>query len=320
MDIVAAMQVFVRVAEAGGFTPVARETHTTQPTVSRVVATLEDPRGARLFHRSTRAVSLTDDGKQFYELARHALEAVSEAENAVGKRRTRAFGRLRLSIPVAFGRLHVAPRMPRFLELNPDVQVELVMSDSFVDLIGEGIDLAVRVGEIADPTLIVRRIGTTRRVTVASQDYLERRGEPLHPADLTAHDCIVYTRLATGNEWHFTDEDGEIVVPVQGRYLVDNSEGVREGVLGGLGIGVIPIWLFKEDEIARGRVRIILDDFEPTRLPIHAVFPSRRLVPAKVRAMIEFLAAEFGRDPLLSDQNIDDAELSNFRGLAHASG
>ena len=320
MDIVAAMQVFVRVAEAGGFTPVARETHTTQPTVSRVVAALEDHLGARLFHRSTRAVSLTDDGKQFYELARHALEAVSEAENAVGKRRTRAFGRLRLSIPVAFGRLHVAPHMPRFLELNPDVQVELVMSDSFVDLIGEGIDLAVRVGEIADPTLIVRRIGTTRRVTVASQDYLERRGEPLHPADLTAHDCIVYTRLATGNEWHFTDEDGEIVVRVQGRYLVDNSEGVREGVLGGLGIGVIPIWLFKEDEIARGRVRIILDDFEPTRLPIHAVFPSRRLVPAKVRAMIEFLAAEFGRDPLLSDQNIDDAELSNFRGLAHASG
>ena len=320
MDRLDAMQVFVRVAEAGGFTPVARETHTTQPTVSRVVAALEDHLGARLFHRSTRAVSLTDDGKQFYELARHALEAVSEAENAVGKRRTRAFGRLRLSIPVAFGRLHVAPRMPRFLELNPDVQVELVMSDSFVDLIGEGIDLAVRVGEIADPTLIVRRIGTTRRVTVASQDYLERRGEPLHPADLTAHDCIVYTRLATGNEWHFTDEDGEIVVPVQGRYLVDNSEGVREGVLGGLGIGVIPIWLFKEDEIARGRVRIILDDFEPTRLPIHAVFPSRRLVPAKVRAMIEFLAAEFGRDPLLSDQNIDDAELSNFRGLAHASG
>ena len=106
---------------------------------------------------------------------------------------------------------------------------------------------------------------------------------------------------------------------MQGRYLVDNSEGVREGVLGGLGIGVIPIWLFNEDEIARGRVRIVLDDFEPTRLPIHAVFPSRRLVPTKVRAMIEFLAAEFGHDPLLSDQAVD-AELSNFRGLARASG
>lgn len=318
MDIVAAMQVFVRVAEAGGFTSVAREIHTTQPTVSRVIAALEDHLGARLFHRSTRAVSLTDDGKHFYELARHALEAVSEAENAVGKRRTRAFGRVRFGIPVAFGRLQVAPRMPRFFELNPGVQIELVMSDSFVDLVEQGIDLAIRVGEIADPTLIARRIGTTRRVTVASRDYLERRGEPVHPADLTVHDCIVYTRLATGNQWHFAGDDREIVVPVQGRYLVDNSEGVREGVLGGLGIGVIPIWLFKEDEITRGKVRIILKDFEPTSLPIHAVFPSRHLVPTKVRAMIEFLAAEFERDPLLSDRGAGRVGLSNFRSLAVA--
>ena len=318
MDIVAAMQVFVRVAEAGGFTSVARETQTTQPTVSRVIAALEDHLGARLLHRSTRAVSLTDDGKQFYDLARHALEAVSEAENAVGKRRTRAFGRLRFGIPVAFGRLHVAPRMPRFFELNPEVQIELVMSDSFIDLVGEGVDLAVRIGEIADPTLIARRIGTTRRVTVASRDYLERQGEPVHPADLTDHDCIVYTRLATGNQWHFAGDDQEIVVPVQGRYLVDNSEGVREGVLGGLGIGVIPIWLFKEDEITRGKVRIILKDFEPTSLPIHAVYPSRRLVPTKVRAMIEFLATEFGRDPLLSDRGANRAGLSNFRSFSDA--
>jgi DNA-binding transcriptional LysR family regulator len=186
--------------------------------------------------------------------------------------------------------------------MNPEVQVELVMSDSFVDLVGEGIDLAVRIGAIADPTLIARRIGTTRRVTVASRGYLERRGEPLHPSDLAVHDCIIYTRLATGNQWHFAGPNGEVVIPVQGRYLADNSEGVREGVLGGLGIGVIPVWLFKEDELARGEVRIILREFEPTSLPIHAVYPSRRLVPTKVRAMIEFLASEFERDPLLSDR------------------
>jgi DNA-binding transcriptional LysR family regulator len=301
MDVVAAMQVFVRVAEAGGFTPVARETHTTQPTVSRVVAALEDHLGARLFHRSTRAISLTDDGQHFYELARHALEAIAEAENAIGKRRTRAFGRLRLSIPVAFGRLHVAPRMRNFLELNPEVQVELVMSDNFVDLVGEGIDLAVRIGEIVDPALIARRIGITRRVTVSSRGYLQRRGEPLHPSDLAVHDCIIYTGLATRNEWHFAGSNGEIVIPVKGRYLADNSEGVREGVLGGLGIGVIPVWLFTEDELARGDVKIILEEFEPTSLPIHTVYPSRRLVPTKVRAMIEFLASEFGQDPSVSD-------------------
>ena len=210
--------------------------------------------------------------------------------------------------------------MASFLELNPEVQVELVMSDNFVDLVGEAIDLAIRVGEIADPTLIAKRVGITRRVTVASRDYLERRGEPAEPADLAAHDCIIYTRLATGNEWHFASSDGEIVVPVQGRYLADNSEGVREGVLGGLGVGVIPVWLFKGDEIARGEVRIILKEFEPTSLPIHAVYPSRRLVPTKVRAIIEFLASEFGRDPLLSDGDFGHAALSNSRTLAHGSG
>jgi DNA-binding transcriptional LysR family regulator len=177
---------------------------------------------------------------------------------------------------VAFGRLHVAPRMRNFLELNPEVQVELVMSDNFVDLVGEGIDLAVRIGEIVDPALIARRIGITRRVTVASRGYLQRRGEPLHPSDLAVHDCIIYTRLATRNEWHFAGSNGEIVIPVQGRYLADNSEGVREGVLGGLGIGVIPIWLFTEDELARGEVKIILKGIradkptDPHRLSVAA--------------------------------------------------
>ena len=320
MDIVAAMQVFVRVAEAGGFTHVARETRTTQPTVSRLVAALEEHLGARLLHRSTRAVSLTDDGRQFYELARRALEAITEAENAVGKRRTRAFGRLRLSTPVAFGRLHVVPRMPSFFKLNSEVQVELVMSDSFVDLVGEGIDLAKRIGEIGDPTLIARRIGNTRRVIVASRGYLERCGEPVHPTDLAKHDCIIYTLLATGNEWHFAGPDGEIVVPVQGRYHADNSEGVREGVLGGLGVAVIPIWLFNDDELSRGAVRIILRDFEPITLPIHAVYPSRRLVPTKVRAMSEFLVSEFGRDPLLCDRGFTHTASSNSRTLAQGSG
>jgi DNA-binding transcriptional LysR family regulator len=307
MDVLAAMRLFVRVAEAGGFTAVAREAQTTQPTVSRVVATLEDHLGARLLNRSTRAVSLTDDGKQFYALARHALEVVAEAESAVGERQTRAVGRLRLATPVAFGRLHVVPRLELFLAANPEVEVELVMSDDFVDLVGDGVDLAVRIGEIVDHGLVARRIGTTRRVTVASRYYLEGRGEPAHPAELSAHDCIVYTRLATRNEWPFVGPDGDIVVRVHGRYRADNSEGVREGVLGGLGIGLIPVWLFSRDEIASGRVKIILRDFEPTSLPIHTVYPSRRLVPAKVRAMVEFLAAEFRRDPLLSARSLGRA-------------
>jgi DNA-binding transcriptional LysR family regulator len=299
MDLLSGMRLFARVVETGGFTIVARETGTSQPTISRTIAALEAHLGARLLNRSSRAVTLTDDGRQFYGLASRALEAVAEAEGGVGQRRGTPSGRLRLGTPVAFGRLHVAPRVPAFLERFADVEVELVMSDAFVDLVGEGLDLAIRVGDLVDPSLVARRIGTTRRVTVAASSYLARRGVPAIPQDLTAHDCVIYTRLATAPRWHFDGPDGAIQVEVRGRFRADNSEAVRDAVIGGAGIAVVPVWLFT-DEIARGRVQIILERFEPTRLPIHAVYPSRRLLAAKVRAMIDFLAADFAAAPLLS--------------------
>jgi DNA-binding transcriptional LysR family regulator len=151
---------------------------------------------------------------------------------------------------------------------------------------------------LEDPSLIARRIGTTRRVTVASADYLRRRGVPLTPNDLRQHECVVYTRLATMNRWHFDGSDGPVSVEVRGRFRADNSEAVREAVINGAGIAVIPVWMFT-DEISSGRVRIILDAFEPNALPIHAVYPSRRQVSAKVRVMIDFLAEAFGHSPLL---------------------
>ena len=299
MDLLAGMKLFVRVVEAGGFSVVARETQTSQPTVSRTVAALEEHIGARLLNRSSRAVTLTDDGRLFYDHASRALEAVSEAEGCVGRRQARPAGLLRLGTPVAFGRLHVAPRLGAFLRLFTDVEVELAMDDAFVDLVGHGLDLAVRIGDLGDPSLIARRIGTTRRVTVAAADYLERRGVPETPADLVHHDCILYTRLATGNRWYFDGPNGQMAVDVRGRFRADNSEAVREAVIESTGIAVIPVWLFS-DEIMSGRVRIVLEAFEPKPLPIHAVYSSRRHQSAKVRAMIEFLAAEFERCPLLS--------------------
>ncbi len=298
MDLLAAMRLFQRVVEAGGFSEVARQTENTQPTVSRTIASLEAHLGVRLLNRSSRAMSLTDDGQQFYVQACRALEAVAEAENSVGRRRGKPTGLLRLGASVAFGRLHLAPRLPRFLEQFPEVEVELLMNDAFVDLVGEGIDLAVRVGDLVDPTLIARRIGTTRRVTVAAASYLARKGLPIVPADLTQHDCVIYTRLATGNRWHFSGPEGPITVDVRGRFRADNSEAVREAVISGAGVAVIPVWMFA-DEIETGRVQIILDSFEPKQLPIHAVYPSRRQVAAKVREMIDFLAAEFENAPLL---------------------
>jgi DNA-binding transcriptional LysR family regulator len=299
MDMLVAMRAFVRVAEAGGFTAVARELNTTQPTVSRTIEALERHLGTRLFNRSTRAVTLTEDGRQFYTMANQALEAVTEAENFVGRRRANPSGSLRLATPVAFGRLHVAPRLRRFLDRYPEIRIEMTMSDEFVDLIGNGIDLAIRIGEITDPTLIARRIGITRRVAVASPTYLRQRSKPTRPEELVEHDCVVSTGLATGNQWPFDSPEGPIAVRVSGRFLVDSSEGVREGVLGGLGIGLVPIWIVKE-EVELGTVEIILEEFEPKRLPIHAIYPSRRLISPKVRAMVDFLAEEFASDPVIS--------------------
>ena len=299
MDLLQVMRVFARVAETSSFSGVARELGMSQPTVSKHIAALEEHLGARLVSRTTRKLTLTEDGRLFYEHCRHIDEAVTEAEAAIGRRRLAPAGLVRIGAPVAFGRLHVAPRLRRLLDRYPELRVELVMSDGFVDLVEQGIDLAIRVGELQDPNLVARRIGTTVRVTVAAPDYFERHGVPETPYDLVHHNCIVYTPLATGNEWHFEGRDGPIRVRVHGNYRANNSEAVREGVIAGIGIAVSPIWLFR-DEIKKRLVRVVLRDYEPKRLPIHAVYPTRRFVPAKVRAVIDFLADEFKTDPMVS--------------------
>lgn len=299
MDILGPMQTFVRVVDAGSFTAVANQLNTTQPTISRQIAALEEHLGARLLTRTTRSLTLTDDGRAFYEHALRALEALGEAENAVGRRRSKPSGLLRMATPVVFGRLHIVPRLPAFLSRYPDVSIDLVMSDTFTDLAEQGIDLAIRVGEITDPTLIAKRIGIVRRVTVASPTYLKAHGTPRAPSDLSDHNCIVYTRLSTGNRWLFEGPSGPMVIEVRGRYKADNSEAVREGVIAGLGIAVIPAFAFST-EIESGKIKVLLKSHEPKPLPMHAVYPSRRFVPLKVRAMIDYLTHEFALDPRLT--------------------
>jgi DNA-binding transcriptional LysR family regulator len=304
MDRLEAMRTFVRVVESGGFSSVARELGTTQPTVSKAVARLEDALGTRLLNRTTRRLGLTDDGARFLEAARRALAAVEEAMTGPDEA---PHGRLRVAIPVAFGRLQVLPRLRRFMDRHPGLELDLVLSDGFVDLVGEGVDLAVRVGLLPDSGLVARRIGTTERVTVGSPDYFARFPEPLTPGDLERHDCVVYTGLATGHVWHFEGPGGPLSVPVRGRLRANNSEAVREAVLAGLGIAVVPVWLLSR-EIDAGSARIVLRDFAPRPLPIHAVWPARRHLPAKVRAFADFLAAEFALDPWLSADALGGGE------------
>jgi DNA-binding transcriptional LysR family regulator len=289
MDVLAQMKTFVRVAEAGSFTAVAHEQGTTQSTISRQIAALEQHLGARLLTRTTRALSLTEDGRAFLAQALRTLDTLAEAEGVVGRRKGQPTGLVRLATPVVFGRLHIVPLVAAFLTRYPEVSVEVVMSDSFTDLVEQGIDVAIRVGEITDQSLVAHPIGRARRLLVASPAYLKRHPAPRVPADLSQHECIVYTRLATSDRWHFDGPDGPISVKVSGRYRADNSEAVREGMLRGLGIAVIPAFAFA-GEIEKKQARVLLEDFEPRPLPINAVYPSRRFVPLRVRALVDALA------------------------------
>ncbi|MGM4905085.1 LysR substrate-binding domain-containing protein [Tardiphaga sp. 866_E4_N2_1] len=302
-DTVALFQAFIRVVEAGSFTRVAEEQNSSQPTVSRQVATLEDHLGTRLFTRTTRKLTLTDDGRSFYERAKLALEAVAEAEGAVGRRRARPSGTLQLALPVVFGRLRVMPHLKGFLSRYPDVSIDLVMSDGFSDLVEDGIDLAIRSGIVTDPALIARKIGVTRRILVASPSYLRGKTMPAHPTDLAGHDCIPYTRFTTGVTWRFESPDGPIAIEATGPVRTQSSEGIREAVMSGLGIGFVPIWHFT-DEIETGRLIVLLEAFEPKSVPISAVYPSRRFVPQKTRAMIDYLETQFAMDPTLNPKRV----------------
>lgn len=298
-DAFALFQTFVRVVEAGSFTAVATERNTSQPTISRQIAALEDYLGCLLFQRTTRSLTMTDDGRVFYEHALRTIEAATEAESAVGRRKGKPSGRLRIAASVVFGRLHVIPRLPRFMARYPDIEIDLMMNDGFSDLVEEGIDLSIRVGLIADSSLIARRIGTTRRAVVATPDYLARRGVPRTPEDLQSHDCIVYSRLATGENWTFAGPDGPFTMPINGRFHVNNTEGVRAAILEGLGIGYVPVWHFVDGEIESERLIVLLRDFEPQPQPISAVYSSRRFLPLKVRTAIDFFATEFALEPRL---------------------
>jgi DNA-binding transcriptional LysR family regulator len=300
MQLLESIRVFSRIVEAGSLSAVARELGTSQSRISKLLADLEAHLGVRLIHRTTHSLSLTEEGRVLYDHALAVLHALHTLETSVGKGARTPAGLIKLGSPVAFGRLQVATRLKEFLVRYPEVKVELMLSDSFLDIVEHGMDVSIRVGEVTDPDLVARRIGVTRRVTVASPEYLAQRGEPSTPDELRNHNCIVYTQLATNDEWHFSSRAGALVVRVSGNYSTNSSEAVREGVLTGIGIAVTPLWLF-HDEIARGAIKVLLRDFEPKPLPIHAVYSSRKHLPSRVRALIDFLSEQFQASPILAE-------------------
>ncbi|MEG3862891.1 LysR family transcriptional regulator [Microcoleus sp. herbarium12] len=289
------MQTFVRAIEMKSFSAVAREQQTTQPTISKQIAALEKYLGVQLITRSTTNLSLTEEGKKYYQYCQQILETIAEAEASLTEKE-RATGILRLGSPVLFGEMQIVPRLKAFMKRYPDVKIDLMMTDRFVDIVEDGLDLLIRIGNRLDSSLISHPIGTTRRVTVATTGYFEQAGEPKKPDDLVHHDCIIYTHLSTGNEWHFQGTDGTIKVRVGGCFQTNSSVAIRAAVLSGLGIAVAPVWMFG-DEIYRGDIKVVLEDYQPTPLPINGVYRRSRFYPAKITCFIDFLEAEFKLDP-----------------------
>ncbi|WP_058933150.1 LysR family transcriptional regulator [Roseateles depolymerans] len=301
MDRLAAMQAFVRVVESGSFSAVARETQTTQSGVSKQIAALERTLGARLLNRSTRSLALTEEGERYFEQARRLVAEIAEAENSLRKGEQQLTGLLRVAASVGFGRLKLLPQVQSFLALHPHVKIDLRLNDGFIDLVEQGVDVAVRIGELADSTLVARRIGTTHRTLIASRKYLRSLPSglkaPRVPEDLQRHNCLVYTELATQNAWTFTAGVGapvavgtQVTIRAQGNLQTNSSEVVRAAVLSGMGIGFAPTWLF-EDEMSQGDLQVLLPDWPAPSMPVHLVSPSQRRNSAKVRAFAEHLAA-----------------------------
>jgi DNA-binding transcriptional LysR family regulator len=287
MDRLEAMSVFAAVAEAQGFSAASRRLGMPLATVSRKVSELEQSLGVQLLARSTRRVSLTDTGRQYFEACRRILDDVSEAERAaVGEYRAPR-GELILTTPIVFGRLHIVPVVTEFLDAYREVHVRMMLVDRVVDLIDEHIDLALRIGELPDSSLIAVRLGTIGRVVCASPAYLAAHGVPAHPEELAGHDAVTFAGLSSPKEWSFRVGGATQRFPVRSRLTVNTAEAALDAVMAGAGLTRVMSYQAAA-AVRDGRVVMVLRDYAPEPNPISLVYPSGRLVPLKLRAFLDF--------------------------------
>ncbi len=301
MDFFSTLRAFVAVVEDGGFAKAARGMGLATSSVTRQVNALEGHLGTQLLNRSTRSVTLTDAGERYYEQASRILGDLDEANREISESTGPPRGLLRVSLPVAFGRLHIAPAIAEFLTLCPEIELDIQLTDSVVNLVEDRADLAVRIGSLESSSLIARKMAPHRRVVCASPSYLRERGEPAEPADLLQHNCLTFAYGRENQRWRFTGPSGQEDVAVSGNLRVDNSELLREAAIGGSGLILMPTWLVGGD-IRDGRLRAVLTDWEirgagGSEPAIHAVYLPNRRGSKKVKTFIDFLIARFGSPP-----------------------
>ena len=288
MDRMAAMEAFVVVVETGSFSAAARRLNVGQPAVSKLVAQLEERLGVKLLVRTTRGLTATEAGLNYYERARRSIEEADEAESAARGAGSGLTGRLRICGAVTFARIHLIPRLPEFLARHPELEMEVVLDDRNIDLVQEGIDVALRMGQLSDSSLTAKRIASGRHVVVGTPAYFERTGKPTAPGDLAAHQAVIYDQEAGGQDWTFQRDDAEIAVILKGRLRVSAAEGVRAAVLANAGIAVASEWMFSP-EIADRTVQMVLQDWELPRIDLWAVFPAGRTATTKARTFTLFV-------------------------------
>lgn len=296
MDKLQAMQLFTRVVDAGSFTAGAEQMGISRALASKLIQNLEDTLGVRLLNRTTRRISLTDPGKNYYQRVSEVLNQLAEAEAEAAELQVEPRGRMRVSAPISFSVHHLAPALADFQKRYPRVELELGLNDRLVDLVDEGFDLAIRISRLADSSLVARRIAPTSLVTVAAPIYLERAGTPQHPQELSAHSALIYTLSPKPDEWTFTRNGENSVVKLSGKLFVNNGDFIAAAAIDGAGIALLPSFIVF-DAIKAGTLVEILADWAVRDIGIYAVYPQTRALPAKTRALIDFLVERFGPEP-----------------------
>ena len=288
MDRIDAMQAFVAVADLQGFAPAARKLALSPSAVTRLIAGLEDRLGARLLQRTTRKVALTDAGARYLERARRILADLEEAEDSVESERTRPGGRLVVSAPIGFGRLHVSPVVSAYLKRFPEVGADLRLSDRMINLVEDGVDLAVRIGHLPDSTLVARHVGEMRRIVVASTGYLKARGEPKRPEEIAAHDTIQFGAMTASPDWRFVEDGREVRISPVPRFSSNSADAAIQYAEQDGGLTRV-LFYQAAASLKAGRLKIVLEKYEQPPLPIHIVYPTSRLLSAKVRTFIDLV-------------------------------
>ena len=296
MDRITGMQLFVRVVETGSFSKASGDLGITQPTATKHIAALEARLGARLLHRSTRGVTATEVGTLYYDKCKAIQRELEEADNLATLLQSRVGGTLRVSTSVAFGRRIVTPLALRFMAEHPDIAIDLGFDDRYVNLVEQGVDIALRMGRLADSSLGARYLGVNPWLAAAAPAYLARRGTPRTPAELPAHDCLVYSSVQGDDRWTFTAASGEETsTPVKGPLRSNNLSAVLEACRAGLGLAVLP-WYVARESLAQAAIVPVLADHVLPSQQLHAVFPSPKLLPGKVRSFIDFLQRELAAE------------------------